>query len=662
MTPEQLRNFYSHGSPDPLPETVPLRAGPLAMIFDSRDLRYIKLGEREVLRRIYAAVRDHNWGTVPGVISNLKQKITDNSFRIQYDCEHRQNDIHFVWRSEIVGDADGSILFSFDGETKSTFLRNRIGFCVLHPIGCAGAKCRAVYADGSQKESVFPEIIAAEQPVTSLHDLAGLDHEIEPEVWAELRFEGDLFETEDQRNWIDASFKTFCTPLRLPFPVEIKAGTRIRQEVHLKLTGATRIPENVEVTKPIHITTHPPATATLSVSSPRPLQNVRALPAIGLCWPSQVQALAASETGRLTALNLTHLRVDVRMSNQTALTQLTTACADSKQLGTQIELAVHLDNVGSGDSGGFLATLRSHLEKTCCRVSRILAFGASADDSTPPAVLGAMRSIFGGRVLIGAGTNADLYQLNLQRPPADADFICWSMNPQVHAFDCSSIAETPKAAAQQVTSVREYYPDKPLVVSPITLKPRFNPVATGPEQAVSVGELPPDVDPRQLSLFGAAWTLAMIKAVAEAGADSVTLYETVGRRGVMETETGSTCPEKFPSIPGTVFPLYHVLADVGEFAGGSVVLTESSDPLAIASLLLQKDKRSRLIVANLTGHPQNVLLETLARNAHVRTMDLSNVHSATTKPEDFRGSAREFSGTTIRLEAHAVASIDSTHD
>ena len=47
-------------------------------------------------------------------------------------------------------------------------------------------------------------------------------------------------------------------------------------------------------------------------------------------------------------------------------------------------------------------------------------------------------------------------------------------------------------------------------------------------------ELPPQVDSRQLSPFAAAWTLAMIKQLAENGAASVTLFETTGWRGVME--------------------------------------------------------------------------------------------------------------------------------
>ena len=58
-----------------------LRAGPLEARFENGDLRYIKLGEHEILRRIYAALRDRNWGTVPAQISNLKFEIQAESFQ-----------------------------------------------------------------------------------------------------------------------------------------------------------------------------------------------------------------------------------------------------------------------------------------------------------------------------------------------------------------------------------------------------------------------------------------------------------------------------------------------------------------------------------------------------------------------------------------------------
>src|SRR4029453_838821 len=43
---------------------IPLRAGPLRLVFDRGALRWIRLGEREVLRAIYFALRAENWVTI----------------------------------------------------------------------------------------------------------------------------------------------------------------------------------------------------------------------------------------------------------------------------------------------------------------------------------------------------------------------------------------------------------------------------------------------------------------------------------------------------------------------------------------------------------------------------------------------------------------------
>ena len=576
-----------------------LRAGPLSLVFDSGDLRYVKWSGREVIRRIYAAVRDHNWDTVPGVISDLELRTAESAFHISYLSTHRQGDVHFVWRAAIRGADDGSIRFTFDGEAKSTFRRNRIGFCVLHPIReCAGIVCRARYANGSEQHLCFPDTIAAEQPVKWLHDLAGLSHEVAPGVWAELEFTGDLFEMEDQRNWIDASFKTFCTPLRLPFPMEIQAGTRLRQEVRLKIVGRRLEMENGT---PAAIT-NPSAPIVIGRGDVS-----RKLPAIGLGSPYHALALHEEQLYRLVVLKPAHLRTDLRFWERDWPQRLHLADGEAADLNCPLEVALHLDEspgAGAKYAGEVLGRYRE-------RLARAIVFHRGHMFTTPEA-LAATRKFLGkalAGVAIGGGTNADLYQLNLKRPPADADFISWSMNPQVHAFDNTSIAETPEAAAHQVASMRKYFPGKPLVVSPITLKPRFNPNATGPNPVFPPGELPPQVDPRQLSLFAAAWTLAMIKALAESGTDSATFYETTGWRGVMETEAGSTLPPKFSSIPGAVFPLYHVLADVAEFAGGEVVRTESSDPLSVASLLVRAGQRRRLLLANLSTEPRLVSLQ-----------------------------------------------------
>src|SRR5208283_3403510 len=82
-------------------------------------------------------------------------------------------------------------------------------------------------------------------------------------------------------------------------------------------------------------------------------------------------------------------------------------------------------------------------------------------------------------------------------------------------------------------------------------------------------ELPPTVDPRLASLVAAVWACCSIGYLARAGAASATYFQTTGWLGVMELTTGSPLPDKFPSRPGMVFPVWHVLADVGDYAGGN---------------------------------------------------------------------------------------------
>ena len=149
--------FVRYGQSQPPAELVPLRAGPLTMLYDpsSGMVRRIKQGEVEVLRGIYAAVRDSNWGTVPGAIRELVRTVEPQSFHLEFESEHQQGSIQFIWRGVVRGEADGTVRYEFAGEAKSTFLRNRIGFCVLHPIReCAGARARRP-ADCRRRSNLF---------------------------------------------------------------------------------------------------------------------------------------------------------------------------------------------------------------------------------------------------------------------------------------------------------------------------------------------------------------------------------------------------------------------------------------------------------------------------------------------------------------------------
>src|SRR5215212_7659991 len=237
------KNVLYYGKDEPLPERQELRAGALTLLYEAGDLRYIKLGDREILRRIYVAIRDRNWDTLAPAISNHQIDAARDSFRITYDVENKQGDVDFFWKATISGDTQGTITFSMDGVARSTFLRNRIAFCVLHPMReCAGAPCRIEHVDGTAEDSVFPRYIGPQsivdgliQPCHPLSEMRALSYEVVPGVSASVRFDGEIFEMEDQRNWTDASFKTYGTPLRLPFPAEVKAGTRIAQSITLTI-------------------------------------------------------------------------------------------------------------------------------------------------------------------------------------------------------------------------------------------------------------------------------------------------------------------------------------------------------------------------------------------------------------------------------------------
>ena len=426
-----------YGSESPPPERISLRAGSLSMVFEPQHafLRYIRLGEHEVIRGIYAAVRDRNWGTIAPRVFNLASEVQSDSFHITFEVECNEGNIEFFWRGIIDGAAEGSVSFKMEGEARSSFMRNRIGFCVLHPIReCAGRPCVVEKTDGTSEHGVFPEHISPHQPFM---DIRAIRHEITPGLSAEVRFAGDVFEMEDQRNWTDASYKTYCTPLSLAFPVEVQKGTAITQSVTILLTG--QVPTSIPGTP------KKPSDIVLAVREQPPVR----LPQIGLGAASHRQPVSTKELARLKQLNLSHLRIDLSQSSPNWIADLAQAAGQAETLGCSLEVALFL-----GDDVEKLESLAARVKDIASPVARWIVF---RQDGQPPDTerIGLARhflSMGERRAAFGSGTNAFFAELNRSRPPVDAlDFVCWSVNPQLHAFDSTSLAETLEA---QVKSAR----------------------------------------------------------------------------------------------------------------------------------------------------------------------------------------------------------------
>ncbi len=143
-----IRTLY-YGRDGPLPEKREFRAGPLTLLFEDGDLRYVRLGDHEVLRRVYVSVRDSNWDTVLPVISNLYAETGAGWFRISFDAEHRRDEIDFAWKGTVTGDAQGTVTFAMDGRARSTFRRSRIGFSLIRQKACTGAPRRSTPKAGN---------------------------------------------------------------------------------------------------------------------------------------------------------------------------------------------------------------------------------------------------------------------------------------------------------------------------------------------------------------------------------------------------------------------------------------------------------------------------------------------------------------------------------
>jgi D-apionolactonase len=262
---------------------------------------------------------------------------------------------------------------------------------------------------------------------------------------------------------------------------------------------------------------------------------------------------------------------------------------------------------------------------------------SSTAGSTPAVLVQSVRRRLIAKldVPVFGGTNQFFAEINRDPPAGDgADGTAFSLNPQVHAGDDRSLIENLPPQAETVAMTRALAGDRPIAVTPITLAGRSGPYPGGPPDPDA---LPGSVDLRQASLLGAVWTAMSVKHLAAAGAASMTYYETAGWRGLIERDGGSPRPELFHSEPGDVFPLYHVLADIGELSDAQMVSTETDDNLRVDALALRRGEALHLLLTNLTPQVQPVVVGPVqSSEGHVRVLDESTAILAKRDAATFR--------------------------
>jgi hypothetical protein len=550
-------------------ERQDLCAGPLRLVLEEGAVRWVRLGNVEILRAIRAAVRDQNWGTPPHRFTAFDVDQSADSFRARFKAENREGPIALDWDGEIQGSPDGTLVYRFRGVARSTFLKSRIGLVVLHPVDeCAGRSCTIETSDGRVYDSAFPLLVASTDPFT---DLRAITHEVVPfGLRAEVRFDGEVFEMEDHRNWSDFSFKTFGTPLSRPSPVEVEAGTVIEQSVTLRLIGDRAAWPGTRSSSSSGIVVH------LSAAPDR------RLPRVGTRLPLD-RRLSAPERSTLAALRLSHLRIDIDASAPDLADRFRWASEESHAVGCPLEVAVFLPAAPEHA----MPRLADAASLSAAPIASWLVFDKERRVTTPGLARLAARWL--ERVTpgapIGAGSDRYFAELNSNRPPpGDGDFLCHPSSPQVHDFDDATLIENLRSVYWMAQTARAFANGRPLTLSPVTLRPH--------------GTSSDAPDSRQSTPFGAAWTAGHLSASVRSGIESLTYHDAVGPRGLMGPD-------------GTAWPVAHALAAFSPFAGGRAAGATSSDALRVEAAFLLHPVR-RVVLVNLTGKPIEATLSGLA--------------------------------------------------
>jgi D-apionolactonase len=619
LSPYQL--WYGRGTP-PSP-TRRLRAGPVSLLLEGADLRYVRVGRVELVQRIYVAVRDEVWNTIPGVYSDFRFDIAEDHFRITFNAQHRFRDIDFAWAGALAGAANGVISYEMKGVAQAAFRYAKIGFNIHHALPWSIGRPYRVHtlggeANGSLPTHVFPQIIDGSRLGSIVPECDELAIGPIEGVSVVFRFEGDRFEMQDHRNWTDANFKTYSTPSSVPWPTDAVKGQAFWQKVTVGFSGTPPAAEG-------------DGTPRVDIGA----DDDRTLPRLGLGVAVDQPELSQRERELLRALRLDHLRLDLYLEDDDWRDQLQRARRQCADLGARLELALFL----AGEPGAGLDHLRAELSASALPLARVFVFGEGRSFSvgrrqTPAQLFTRVRERLGptlDSVPVVGGTNQFFAEINRDHPEVAAiDGVVYSINPQVHAADDRSLMENIQGQRDTVVTARSFAPDRSIHISPITLIGRSGPFPGGPPEPEG---LPGNVDVRQMSLFCAAWTVGSLTQLTAAGVASATYYETTGWRGVLERNLGSPMPDRFPSLPGMVFPVYHVLAFLADRQGARAIETRSSDPVTVQALAFRTPAGMKLLVANLTYEVQRVVVRGLARTrVGVTPLNEETVRTALTDP------------------------------
>jgi hypothetical protein len=538
------------------------------------ELAEISYNNQLILRSVRALIRDQDWNTPSIIVDEVTQ--TENQLAVRISSSGFDALFTGTIKFSVVADV-AEIEMSL--VSNSDYLANRIGLNLLHPPTLAGTKLNVLHSNRETEQSVFPVKISPNQPVM---DIAGLGWK-QGDLNVNLALSGDVFEMEDQRNWTDASYKTYSRPLSLPFPYPVANGETISQKLLMVVI------QDAEA------------------EQPKPSSNARIILTQQGSFPSiqlgaATNPVAANESTPQTDLSELPIlvEVDLRTNNWKA------ALAAVAKSPAGIDLRIICPAaVQEKDFAELLDQIQS------LKVLRLGVFDAEQHiwpEQISKQLVSAMQSRgMSASHLAGARSHFTELNRNFTKVPDTCAGLTFSITPLFHALNTEQLIESiamQRLVTQQAVAMAD---GKEVHVGPVTLRPRFNNVATKAPEIPTVQDLSLGYgaqwfgsdDPRQQSPELATWTIASAAAIGVAGVNSITFFEERGPRGIQSAEDDA-------------YPVSAAVKALAQLVGGELLSGQSPDGLlwAIGAI---SDSGVKILAANLKDQPAeiNIYIEVL---------------------------------------------------
>lgn len=634
---EQDRIFTFGTAEVPSPSRA-VTAGPISALIEGGAIRQISCGSVELVRQIDFPIRDESWATfTPEVISeNLDDTANGFRFEQRFNIDGGALECRVVYTAS----ADGTLTALGEATATRDFTTNRSGFTLLHPlIGVVGQPVRVTSPDGETSNTVMPEQISPAQPIK---DIAGLAFEIEG-VALDIKFDGEIFEMEDQRNWSDASYKTYCRPLVEPFAYTIAKGETLRHEIRLSISGDVAAADLQQDATP---SVGPALTETL------PELIFAAEPG----WlPDSQDLQAIAQTGIKSLL--------LRVTPDNAVDLLPKAAAFLNTTGGSLDLEILLSDAASIDEQ--LQRVVAACKAVNLTPRHVIALpeaylqsyqpsGTWPTGHSPEQAVKATRTAF-PESEIGAGMLTNFTEFNRCRPQVGhADYITHGNSAIVHAADDKSVNQTLETLPEIFASARAIGGALPYRLGLTAIGMRTNPygaaVSENPKQSrITMATW----DPRARALFGAAWAVGALATTQGAKVSSIALAAPIGPFGVIKSAGPFEQPWFDETPEAKYLPIFHVLKSLSNF--DEPRHSVQGLPKGLTGLVATNGPTKRVLIANVSEDS----IEIQPPHADLfAVLDPSSFHAATQDADWLEHTQMPPHTNTLKLERASVLFLD----